>query len=177
MSEVLKTSLDRSSHLRVLWAQTVDSVWSCGRKEPSHFWSQAKVVLVYTEWSQTSYILVLNGQGVLSLKGTCGGEPPTYNINCLYVKWFKKWDAPLREISKQLHQSWCEGHTIEGATAALFWGVRVHVLRRYRGERKKWGCHFLRILRNQSMFFWKGVFEAAIGRISPCFWKSILGLL
>ena len=38
------------------------------------------------EWSQTGYIFVLDDQGVLNLKGTCGGEPAqywSYNLQCI----------------------------------------------------------------------------------------------
>ena len=53
--------------------------------------------------------------------------------------WSEKRDAPLREIWEQLHQSWRERRTIEGAAVGSLWGVRVHVWERYRREEKKWG--------------------------------------
>ena len=67
-------------------------------------------------------------------------------------RWSEKKDAPLREIWEQLHQSWHDRRTIEGAVAASFWWVMVHVWRRYRGEGKKWGYDFFENWRNRSIF-------------------------
>ena len=73
MLEVFKTWLDSLSHLRV---RAPDVVWSCGWKEPSHFWCQTELVLVWTESIRIGYILVLDNQGVYTGKGHVERDPP-----------------------------------------------------------------------------------------------------